>query len=100
MGSNGGSNGGRWCFCYFLALFGAPVKYASLRFHLFNGAQRMSRMAPRLNTLKGDPGGMRSAVVNEFHGVDPVQPQRNKNKKGFTGQTGQAGQADLVLLSQ
>jgi len=35
------------------------------------------RSAPQLNTLEGNPSVMRSAVVNELHGVNPVQRGRD-----------------------
>jgi len=49
------------------------------------GGQR----APRLNTLEGNPREMRSAVVNELHGVNPVQPQYDfPNLRGRLGREG------------
>jgi hypothetical protein len=39
------------------------------------GKDEKIRRSPRLKTLEGNPREMRSAVVNEFHRVNPVQPQ-------------------------
>jgi len=39
------------------------------------------RRTPRLNALEGDPREMRSAVVYEFHGVNPVQLGREEREE-------------------